>query len=100
MASVTSQSSRGDVLNAMVDNASYDEDNSLPKAKAFVTACKVWLVRWAFDKSRQAHSEISMPTDLVQKQLEAAQAWVASQPAAAAATSGNVLYASVENFRS
>ncbi len=99
MASVDSTSTRAQVRAAMADNMSYGEDNSLSKAYAFVTACGVWLVNFAFDKSRNAQSEMWFNPERTQQLMQRAESWIASQPARRPATTGNVVSLSVENFR-
>ena len=83
----------------MADNAGYAEDNSLPEALAFQTACTVWLTCWAFGSSRNGQSEMEMPPQLVQAQLDAVRIWIAGQPAPRPKTAGNVVGISVRDFR-
>lgn len=52
MSTLDSSSSRQDVLDAIADNASYEEDSSLAKAKAYLTALRIWKNRFAFDEDQ------------------------------------------------
>ena len=45
MSTLSSSSTNDEVWNAYDDNASFEEDASLSKAKAFVTACRILLRR-------------------------------------------------------
>lgn len=91
MATVDSTSSRSEVQAAMADNASYSEDNSVAKARAYVTACNVWLVMYAFDESQQGNSGTRMRMDSLNRSIRAgmekAERWIANQPASSPATS-------------
>jgi hypothetical protein len=85
MATLDHYSSRDKVLNSLMDNASYDEDESLAKAKLFRTACRIWLMRWAVVKSKNSESELWLSVENVQKQLDQAEAWIRAQPTASPA---------------
>lgn len=84
MATVDSTSTRAEVQAAMADNASYAEDNSVAKARAYITACNVWLVMFAFDESQQGNSGTRMRMDglnrSIRANMEKAERWVANQP--------------------
>ena len=41
MSTLSSSSTLQEVLDAYVDNASYEEDSDVAKAKAFITACRI-----------------------------------------------------------
>ena len=56
MSALTSASTLTDVQNAYVDNASYAEDASIAKAKAFVTACRILLLKLPAEAgTRESH---------------------------------------------
>ena len=100
MSTLSSLSSRDDVLAAMADNGSYAEDNDLVKANAFVTACTIWLTRFAFAESKTGNGGIVMPVSSIEKLRAEARQWIASQPAAVRPkTSGNVVSLGTQNFR-
>ena len=82
MSTLDSSSSRDDVLNAIADNASYEEDSSVAKAKSYLTALLIWKNRWAFDESFLGPSK--MRFDQINRTLvdDIAQvrSWIAAQP--------------------
>ncbi len=84
MSSLDSTSTRDDVLNAIADNASYEEDGSIVKARAYLTALIIWKNRWAFDESFVGPNKMRM--DQINKTLgddiAAARSWIRSQPPA------------------
>ncbi|MCH8244145.1 MAG: hypothetical protein IH897_16265, partial [Planctomycetes bacterium] len=43
MATITSASSLDDIQNAYFDNCGYEEDGSVPKARAFISVCRAML---------------------------------------------------------
>lgn len=43
MATITSASSLADIQNAYLDNYGYEEDESVSKARAFITVCRAML---------------------------------------------------------
>jgi len=95
---LSSSSTRDDVLAAYADNASYEEDASVAKAKAFVTACRMLL------SPKHSAALVSGPGLQVQiglkqiaGELAAAQSWLAANDQRAPA--GEVIHASFEEFR-
>ena len=65
---------------AYLDNADYDEDASVSKAKAFRTACRQLIVLLPSTTMRGAGSNqqsIGFRTDEIRKQLEAVESWLA-----------------------
>lgn len=73
--SLTSSSTDAQVEAAYDDNASYAEDLSPTKAKAFVTAVRILLRRLASGMSKGSNS-LNYDRGLLQKQLAEAQEWV------------------------
>lgn len=100
MSTLSSASTLAQVEAAYDDNASYAEDNSVPKAKAFLTACRLWLRR-APRESGTPQAHFVLNSDLVQKQMEAAEDWLeAHDTGPASTTSGpRVTRVSFENTR-
>jgi hypothetical protein len=72
MSALTSTSTDAQVFAAYDDNASYAEDNSPAKARAFITACRILLRRVPKETgTREAH--LTLTPDLIQKEMQAAQ---------------------------
>ncbi len=100
MSTITSTSTLGQVQASYVDNASYAEDSSVAKCKAFITACRVLILRLpAQTGTREA--QLQLNPDLIQKEMKAAQEWLEGPGAALGGTSAGprVTRASFENFR-
>lgn len=99
MSTLDSNSTRDDVLNAYADNASYQEDNSLTKAKAFVTACRLLLSpKFSARRSKGINgTEVELDLALIRKELENAQTFVAARDTAS--TGAAVTHLSFSNFR-
>lgn len=98
MATVTSASTRQQVLDAIADNASYVEDASSAKCKAFITAIRLFLHRWAFQKSREGMSEIWYDPKVMRDDLAIAEQWLATN-GSTSGQAGGVKFYSVSGFR-
>lgn len=84
---------------AYLENADYEEDASVTKAKAFITACRKLL---AVPITRTANAgregnELELNPELIAKMLDEARRWLAAE---LAATSGAVIHADFTDFRS
>jgi hypothetical protein len=101
MSSINSSSTLVEVENAYDDNASYAEDGSVAKAKAFITACRLLIRRLPAEaSSRESHLRLS--PDLIRKEMEAAQAYVAANDTGTSGSGSSgpaVTVVSFENFR-
>jgi hypothetical protein len=101
MSALTSTSTDAQVFAAYDDNASYAEDNSPAKARAFITACRILLRRVPKETgTREAH--LTLTPDLIQKEMQAAQDWVSANPdtsGSGASSGGSVTRANFNNFR-
>jgi hypothetical protein len=100
MSTLSSTSTRAEVLAAYADNASYEEDASIAKAQAFITAVRILLspkhlVQRVAHGGRSAE-EVELDLALLREELKAAQGWLAG---ALAADSGAVIHADVTDFR-
>lgn len=95
---LTSTSTDDEVLAAYVDNASYYESASLTKAKAFVTACRVLLVRLPRMTSGQG-TTVQLNPDLIQAEMRQAENWANSRVDTSASAAPRVTRTSFENFR-
>lgn len=102
MSSLSSASTREQVRAAYFDNASYEEDASVAKAKIFITACRM-LLQHIPKRAKQggAGSEVETDPVRIENQLEEAQEWLQSVGATLAGTSGSgsTRHFSIQNFR-
>ena len=75
MSSIDSTSTIAHIEAAYMDNLSYEEDGSVAKCKAFVTACRAWLVK---HPRSQAHAgeELQLNVEAVSEALKEARAWL------------------------
>lgn len=81
MSTLTSASTRSEINAAYLDNASYEEDASVAKAKAFITACRFLLLP-KLTPARSAGpgdgGEVEFNLDVVRAEMQAAQQYVAA----------------------
>jgi len=100
MSSLTSASTLSQVEAAYIDNASYAEDGSVSKAKAFITACRILLLKIPKESSTPQSRGV-FNTDLIQKEMEIAQAWVMASDTSDSSVNGgpNATRTSFETFR-
>lgn len=85
-----------EIKDAYDDNASYDEDSSVAKAKIFVTACRLLLRKIP---KRSVHGgrggeEIEIQPDLIQREMDIAKAYITANQ-----DSGRVKFSSFGSFR-
>jgi len=100
MAALSSSSTLVEVKAAYDDNASYEEDASVSKAKAFVTACRFLLRRLPKRSAGSAGSgEIELNSEQIERQLEEARKWVAANDTAPATSVGHTRHSSFRDFR-
>lgn len=95
---LSSTSTLPEVQAAYDDNASYAEDNSVAKARAFVTACRI-LIRRSMTRVDTRESAIELDVSLLQAELEAAQTWLESHDTGAAGGGPDRTLADFRNFR-
>jgi len=97
---LSSSSTTAQVLSAYADNASYEENDSLSQAKAFVSACRLLLSpAHSFKRSMAGGrngSEVELSQDLLMKQMDEARRWVAAKQAE---SSGGVTHVDLTGFR-
>lgn len=94
MSTLTSASTLTEVLAAYDDNASYFEDDSVSKARAFVTACRILLRRLSY-QANHGSVGLRIETPRIETELRAAERFLAAHPSAGGAAVGF----SLENFR-
>ena len=78
MSTLTGSSSDDDVREAYDDNASYDEDASVAKAKAFITAARI-LLRREYASLADGGSSGSKKTELLKDEIAEAKQWLKDQ---------------------
>lgn len=74
MSDLNGSSTTAAVQAAYDANASYAEDNSITKAKAFITACRILLRRTASNMVKGSN-QVSLNVPVLQRELEKAQEW-------------------------
>lgn len=90
MSSLSGSSTLAQVRAAYDDNASYEEDNSVSKCKAFITACRILLHR----RPTQGQFEdglVQFDQRLIQRELEDARAWLRSSETHSKPTGGGLV---------
>lgn len=96
---VDSTSTRSEVLAALTDNSAWMVESSIDMAKAYVVAANVWLIKFAFDRSKTGPSEQDltslnrMTRDGMKQAQDFVNATLASQ------NCGGPTYLSIANFR-
>ena len=97
MATLTSASTLAEIKAAYADNASYLEDGSATKARAFITACTLLLLRLPkrVSKGGGQGEEIELDPQLLADQIGEAKRYLSAANVAIAPTK---CY-SIENFR-
>lgn len=97
MSTLSATSSLDDIKAAYLDNASYAEDDSVPKAKAFVTACR-FLVLLTPTRSAASGSSVDLDVGLIKQEMDAASAWLEAK-GEGVRRGRSVRHFSMENFR-
>lgn len=96
MAALSSSSTDQEVWNAFDDNAAYDVDGSITKAKLFIEACRILLRRRPTEVSVGSEST-AFDAVAIQKALEGAREWLALNNTSA--NGGSVRHLSFRNLR-
>lgn len=97
MADLSSSSSISTIRAAYDDNALYDVDNSTSKARLFIQACRYLINRLSSDIS-QGGDSVRNQIAVYERQLSAAQAWLASNSTTTTTGAGGVKFLSMEHF--
>ena len=87
-----------DLETAIETNASWEEDGSLSKAKAFVTAVRRYLMRYPNSSSNQS-SSMSFDFNVIQSQLLLAKQYIALNDTASASNT-RVRFFDASGYRS
>lgn len=103
MSTVSSASSLAQVRAAYEDAASYEEDASVPKARAFITAANVLMLRLS-SEAAEGSERVRLDENLRQlsQAIDNARKWIASNPDASGGGAGNgagVRHVDFSNFR-
>jgi len=75
MSSLSSTSSLAEVQAAYDDNASYTEDESGDKCRAYITACRI-LLRRSFKSTAGAGLSVMTNMDQIAAEMKSAQEWI------------------------
>lgn len=75
MSTLNSSSTDAEVAASYDDNASYAEDNSVSKARAFITACRLLLRRRPSSLSQSGRS-VAFDAGLIRKEMDEAKDWL------------------------
>lgn len=99
MSTLTSSSTPAQIQAAYADNASYAEDNSAAKAKAFITACRM-LLGLTPSSTSTAGVSVDINLEVVERQQKSAETWLATHAVADSGSIGRVRHlAFSEDFR-
>jgi hypothetical protein len=97
MATLTSESTEAEVWAAYDDNASYEEDGSVTKANAFITACRILSRRRPTQIGR---GDRSTTLESLRQEIADARAWIAAHPVSTGANARtSATFADFRNFR-
>ena len=75
---LNSSSTLDQVIDAYSDNASYAEDNSVAKAKAFVTACNILILKLPAEQTN-GESTTKISTAELRRLKDEAQKWLSKK---------------------
>ena len=100
MSTLNSASTLAQIEASYADNASYAEDNSVAKCRAFITACRLLVLKYP-RSTGTPQAELTTAIDLVQKEKKAAEEWLEAHDTGPASTSSGprVTRVSFENSR-
>lgn len=97
MSTLTSSSTITEIEAAYIDNASFEEDSSASKCRAFITACRVLLLKRP-SESRHGGSGMTWSMESIRSEMQRAAAWLAAQPDTATDSAAQS-YADFSEFR-
>lgn len=72
---LTSASSLDDVIASYTNNASYAEDDSITKAKRFITACRIMLIKRPSSMTKGSN-QLNFNLQVIEEELRRAQIWL------------------------
>lgn len=94
---LTSSSTLTQIIAAVVDNASYEEDDDITKAKAFVTACRILIFKLPAEQSNRVATTKFSIADL-RKMKSEADAWL-EKKGSGTSYSNKIVHPSFADFR-
>lgn len=97
MSTLSSASTLTEIKAAYLDNASYQEDADLAKARAFITACRMLLLKLPQRAAQGDGVEVQLDVRMIQTEMNATKRWIANS--AAGSIGGGVRVASFQNLR-
>lgn len=97
MSTLSSASSLAQIKAAYADNASYAEDASASKAAAFITACRLLLLKLPSRAKQGAGFEVELDLTLIRSEMTEAKRWLDIHGTSSAA--GGVRHADFATFR-
>lgn len=98
MSTLTSSSTDAEVRAAFDDNASYAEDNSPAKARAFETAC-MFILRREPQQAGRGGTAFILDKQSVREELARVRQWLLSRNEAAGNAASSSRHLSFQNFR-
>jgi len=100
MSTLNSSSTLAQIEAAYADSASYAEDNSVAKARAFVTACRLLVLKYP-KSTGTPQAQLQTAIDLIQGEKKAAETWLESHDTGSGSIAGGprVTRVSFENSR-
>lgn len=94
MSTLSSSSTLAEIKDAYLDNGSYEEDDSTTKAAAFITACRLLLIKLP-KKAVKSAAEVELEPGLIKAELTSARRWLATK----GAVGGGVTHVDMRGFR-
>jgi len=99
MSTLSSASTIDEIKAAYADNASYEEDGSASKARAFVTACRLLLLKLPkMATTEGGRQQLMLAPELIQQEMHRASSWLATS-GATGGSGGGVRHVDLQGFR-
>lgn len=98
MATLDSTSTLDDIKAAYADNASFEEDRDVSKAKSFVTACRLLLLKMP-RMTGKSGGQLQLSPELIQREMTRGLAYVQANDTSSTARARNVMHPSFRHFR-
>jgi len=101
VSTLNSNSTLDEIQASYADNASYEEDGAATKARAFITACRLLVLklpkRSAVGGGGAGAQELELDVPLIQGEMAAAKAWLAANDTAT--NTGQTKHVDFTDFR-
>jgi hypothetical protein len=98
MSTLNSASTLAQIEAEYADNASYAEDSSVARCRAFITACRLLVLKYP-KSTGTPQAELTTAIDLVQGEKKSAEKWLESHDTGSGSTGPRVTRVSFENSR-